>query len=420
MNKEVIKKWLLDRRVMAGLYVILGIVSAVAKIAPDRHNNFDIFRYVFYNTWQGTSLYSESIDGGFWDLNHYGPFFSLIIAPFAVVPVWIGMILWCTCLAVFLFWAISRFCSLPSIPDDKRAFLLPLLIWFCAHEMLTALFMQQFNVAIAAIVLLSFYFVEKGRDEYATLFIVIGTLVKLYGIVGLAFFFFSRHKAKYLVSLILWSVVLFCLPMLISSPEYQIGQYHEWFTCLGGKNADNELNIGTNISLLGIIRKWGYVASVGFTTGIAAIRDQVNIDHNNWWVRSFSDIWVILVGIIAMAIGYFRISQWKNVNFRMTIVAGVLMFICLFSTGSESSGYIIALVGCAIWYAAVPWKRNGWDVALMVFAFILTSLSPSDLFPGYIRHNFVQPLALKAFPVVLIWLKLVYELITKDYKTVKA
>ena len=55
------------------------------------------------------------------------------------------------------------------------------------------------------------------------------------------------------------------------------------------------------------------------------------------------------------------------------------MFVVLFSTGSESSTYIIAFVGVALWFVAVPWKRSRWDIALMIFAFILTSLSPSDL-----------------------------------------
>lgn len=91
------------------------------------------------------------------------------------------------------------------------------------------------------------------------------------------------------------------------------------------------------------------------------------------------------------------------------------MFVVLFSTGSESSTYIIAFVGVALWFVAVPWKRSRWDIALMIFAFILTSLSPSDLFPKFIRKIYVQPYALKALPVVLIWFKLIYEMMVRNY-----
>ena len=128
-----------------------------------------------------------------------------------------------------------------------------------------------------------------------------------------------------------------------------------------------------------------------------------------------SDLWIILPAMLMFAIPYLRFSQYKHVAFRQTLLASVLMFVVLFSTGSESSGYIIPFVGIVIWYTAAPWQRNGWDVALLVFAFVLSSMSPSDLFPAYIRKEWVQPYALKALPVTLIWLKLCYEMYTRDY-----
>lgn len=394
--------WLKDRRVLFGLYVILGLVSALTKMSATRHNNYDIFRYVFYNTIQGNSLYAPATDGGFWDINHYGPFFAVIIAPFAMMPVWLGLLLWCTALALFLYWAFERYCTIApdrnGIEGNGTQYLYPFMIWFCAHEMLTALFMQQFNVAIAAIIILSFYFVQKEKDHWATLFIVIGTLVKLYGIVGIAFFFFSRHKVRYVASLLLWTVLLYCLPMLISSADYQQSQYLEWFQCLADKNDENLMAPHQNISLLGMVRKVGY-----------------GISGNDWWISSYQDLWLILAGMTAMAVGYFRIGQWQNALFRNSVLAAVLMFVCLFSSGTESSGYIIALAGCVIWYCSYPHERTRLDVALMVFAFVLTSLSPSDIFPASVRRELIQPYALKALPVAIIWIKAVYELIVTDY-----
>lgn len=385
LNWQSVKCWLLSGKGLAILWLLLGIVSAIAKLSPTRHNNYDLFRYVYFNTCNGTSLYAPSTDGGYWDINHYGPFFSVIIAPFAMCPVWLGITLWCMALAMFMYWAIRQ----SEFTKKQQTFIL----LFCAHELLTALFMQQFNIAIAAIILLSYYFVIKEKDWAATFFIVVGTLVKLYGIVGLAFFLFSRHKIRYIASFIMWSVVLFCLPMLISSPEYQVQQYVEWFTCLIGKNAENSDSIAQNISLLGMAHR---------ISGC-----------------SFSDLWLILPGMALFALPYLRFSQYKNSGFRQTILASVLMFVCLFSTGTESSGYIIALTGVAIWYTAAPWQRNRWDIALMVFAFILTSLSPSDLFPRALREQWVQPYALKALPVALVWFKLCYELIRRDWQGVQ-
>ena len=368
-----------DYRTLLGLWLLLGVISALAKM--HNHNNFLIFRGVFWHTWQQTSLYTP-YPAEYFDMNHYGPLFSVIIAPFAVVPEWLGLVLWCVGLSLFLYVAIRR--------SDMSRYQQVFIFWFCAHELLTALFMQQFNIAIAAIIVLAFFLIEKERDAEAAFFIVLGTLVKLYGIVGLAFFFFSRHKVRFVLSLIVWGVLLFALPMVISSPEYIIGQYQEWYVSLTEKNADNMFGAGTNISLLGMIRK---------ISGCA----------------TYSDLCVIIPGLIIFAIPYLRFSQYRNVAFRQTLLASVLMFVVLFSTGSESSGYIIPFVGIVIWFTAAPWQRTKWDIALLVFAFVLSSMSPSDLFPAYLRKEWVQPYALKALPVTLIWLKLCYEMCVRDY-----
>lgn len=372
------KPFFRDYRTLLGLWLILGIVSALDKMHS--HNNFLVFRGVFWHTWQQLPLY-EAYPQEYFDINHYGPLFSLVIAPFAVVPEWLGLILWCVALTLFLYMAVRR----STMTKYQQIFL----FWFCAHELLTALFMQQFNIAIAGIILLAFFLIEKERDTEAAFFIVVGTLVKLYGIVGLAFFFFSRHKLRFVLSLIGWSVALFLLPMLISSPDYVTSQYHAWVSDLVTKNGENLDSIAQNISILGMAHR---------ISGL-----------------SFSDLWLILPGLLLFAIPYLRISQYKHVAFRETLLASVLMFVVLFSTGSESCGYIISFVGVVIWYTAAPWQRNGWDIALLVFVFVLSSLSPSDLFPAWLRKEWVQPYALKALPVTLVWLKLCWEMFTKDY-----
>ena len=56
-------------------------------------------------------------------------------------------------------------------------------------------------------------------------------------------------------------------------------------------------------------------------------------------------------------------------------------------------------------------EKNKVNIALFVFAFILTSLSPTDIFPEYLREEFVKPYTLKAFPCIVIWLKIIYDMI---------
>ena len=187
---------------------------------------------------------------------------------------------------------------------------------------------------------------------------------------------------KFSLSCVGWAVVMVVAPMILSGPDYIMSQYTGWFEDLSGKNSENLFALMQNISFLGMVRK-------------------------------------IIGGLIVFGLPYLRISQYKYEAFRKTLLASVLMFVVLFSTGSESSTYIIAFIGVAIWYTAVPWKRSTLDIVLMVFAFILTSMSPSDLFPKYIRVHYVYPYALKALPCMLIWLKLTFEMCTRSYNPVK-
>ena len=382
--KEKIKAFLghpmlSNRYMLLGLWLLLALAGMLKYHRSD--NNFLIFRGVFWHTVNGTSLY-EAYPLEYWDVNHYGPVFSLVIAPFALLPEWAGMLLWLMGLTVWLYAAVYR----SGLPRQRQVFI----YWFCSMALLTALFMQQFNIAIAAIILSSFYLIEKEHDGWAAFFIVLGTFVKLYGIVGLAFFFFSKHKVRLIMWLAVWSVVLFCAPMVISSPDYIIGQYREWIDCLIGKNTENINSFAQNISLLGLVRR---------TTGC----------------MTYSDLWLIVPGMLLFALPYLRRSQYKNLAFRETILASVLLFVILFSTGSESSGYIIALLGACIWYMTVPWQRGRWAIALMVFVFILSGMGNSDLIPKTIRHDYIQTYALRALPVSLLWFWLCYEMCTKDY-----
>ena len=380
------KPFFSNPRTLFGLWTLLAVVAGLTKIAPHRHNNFLIFRGVFWHTIQKLSLY-DFYPTEYNDHNHYGPIFSLVIAPFAVVPDAIGLLGWLVVLALGMYYAVRR---LP-LEEGRQIFL----YWFCAHELLTALQMQQFNIAIAAIIIGSFAAIEKGREVTAAFLIVLGTFVKLYGVVGLAFFFFVKRKPRFILALIGWSVVCFVAPMLISSPEYVVGQYVEWYERLAAKNGENTFSLMQNISLLGMIRK---------ISGSA----------------SYSDLLVILPGLVLFGLPYLRFGQYRHLAFRYAILSSVLLFVVLFSTGSESSTYIIPFAGIALWYTTSPWKRSGWDVALLVFAFVLSSLSPSDLFPRSLREAYVLPYALKALPPTLIWLRLSYELLTRDYAPSKA
>ena len=116
---------------------------------------------------------------------------TIVIAPFAILPDYLGIPLWSLFNAVILTWAITQ---LPLKATQINA-----ILWICLHELLTTLLGLQFNPLMTAIIILSFVYIEKAKTFWSAFFIVLGVFVKLYGIVGLAFFFFSKNKIKFIL-----------------------------------------------------------------------------------------------------------------------------------------------------------------------------------------------------------------------------
>jgi hypothetical protein len=371
------------------LWCILAVVAALMKggISGDKCNNFLIFRQVYYHLVEQKSLYA-AYPQEHGDVNHYGPVFALIIAVFALLPKLLGMMTWLIAMAATLYATLMR---MPL----KRVWIMAV-CWIITQDLLSAMQMAQFNIVIVALVLLSYIAVEKERDWLAALCIAIGALTKVYGIVAIVFVLFSRHKVRFIGWLAVWTAILVAAPMLLSSPEYVAGQYAEWGQSLLDKNALNvALGLNTtdnyyqNISVMGMLHR---------------------ITQS-----TFSDMYVLIPAVVLFVLPLLRRKQWGAERYRLGVLASALMCIILFSTGSETSGYVIAMTGVAIWYVACS-QRSRTDVALLVLALVISSFGTSDLMPSPIRKGLIRPYSLKALPVLLVWLKLTYELCIRNYR----
>lgn len=377
-----LKEWLSDFRVIFAGWLIMALIPWLSRWLRDVFDlDYSIFYHSFWHAWQQMPLYIIYPEDGNYFL--YGPLFTVLMAPLAVLPYQMGRLLWMLIITVVPFWSIRKTC----FTRYQQVFIL----WFVAAEAYLCTLDSESNSLILAILIFSFYLIDKKEDRWAALLIALGTTTKLFGIVGLAFLPFSHHKLKLIGWTAAWTAILLVLPMLVFGVDYISQQYLAWYDVLVHKNELNQFAAGQNVSLLGIVRK---------VSGCA----------------TYSDLWLMIPGMVLFALPYLRFKQYQHAAFRQTILASVLMFIILFSTSSENYGYIIAMTGVAIWYTAAPWKRSKWDVALMVLAFIFTSMSSSDLFYKPLWREVIKPYSLKALPVTIIWLKLTYELCKRDYE----
>lgn len=371
---------------ISSLWFIITAFAILKLLSSGNFNNYLIFKFTFYSLVNERNFFLPQPEN-FQHYNLYGPIFSVFIAPFAILPNWLGHTLWTIFNSSVLFIAIRK------LPLPSGATLAIILI--AAHENLTSILSSQFNPSMTAIILLSFSFIVKKKDFWAAFMIVLGTFIKLYGIVGLAFFFFSSDKKKLILGLIFWSIIAFTLPMLFSSPEFIIQSYKDWYIAVSQKNIMNSTLItDQDICLMGMVRR---------ISGDNTIQ--------NWPF--------LLAGIILFSLPFLRFSQFKENNFRLMLLASTLIFTVIFSTSSESPTYVIAFVGVAIWFVIQPSPKNKWILFLFIFAFLLTSMSPSDLFPKFIRNEYIKPYSLKALPCVLIWFTIIYQMLTSDFKHYK-
>ena len=366
---------------VAILWFLMAAVGALLKIrlGHEAIGNYLIFKNAYWHAANRASLYfiypAEHVGSYL-----YGPLFSILIAPFAILSVNAGAFLWCIFNAAALFFAIRQ---LPINYKNQQLILL-----LCMVEMMTCIENMQVNCLVAALIIFSFVFVQKGKDFYATFFIAAGFLLKLYGIVGIVFLLFSNNKLAFIFSFIFWILVLFCLPMLISSPIFVLHSYNEWYHTLVNKNSLNNDSVFQNISVMGML------------THI------FNIKNVNTLVLSIASLFYI--------IPLFRNKLYCNIKFKLSYLAFALIGVVIFSSSAESPTYIIAMTGAALWFS-IQEPKNWKVITAIVFALCFTSLSATDFFPSFIRTDLIRPYSLKALPVFVIWLVLAYQLLIKKF-----
>jgi hypothetical protein len=364
----------------------LAIIAAIIQLkrGVSGYNNYLIFKGVFWHTIHQTNLF-VAYATEYFDTNHYGPFFSIIIAPFAIMENNIGCFLWCVANAAFLFYAVRR---LPVSFTKQNIVLL-----IGALEMMTALHNTQFNPMLTAWIMLAYILVKEEKDFWATLFIAAGILTKLYGIVGLAFFLFSNNKGTFLWSFVLWMVVFFCLPMVISSPQFIVQCYHDWYSSLVEKNDINTASVMQGMTVMRLVKKV-------------------------FRIEQLPDIIFLGIAAVMYLLPLLRFKLLKSMDFQLHYLAFLLIGLVIYSSSAESATFVIAMMGVAIWYILQE-EKKWWAIALLVFALVLTSLSTTDFFPKFIKVEYVRPYALKALPCFLIWLTIGFTLLTKKFDEIK-
>ncbi len=369
--------------VLSALTVFSEVLRGAKSI-----NNYFVYKGVFEHLVYNKNLYL-AYPNEYVDLNHYGPTFGLLIAPFAMMPLFVGCFFWGLVNASFLYFAIIK------LNLKRKETLIILLI--CLVELQTSLHNVQYNPFIAALIILAFVYVREEKEWIAALFIAFGFLTKLYPIVGVFFFFFSNHKVSFILWGLVWLIIFMVLPILITSPHFLYQTYFDWFHSLVEKTNENmqcSMHGGMqDISVMGIIRRCSKV-------------------------YDFSALWVVLPAFFFISIPLVRVKLYKNDVYQLLYLSCLLISTVIFSSSAESPTYIIAMTGVAFWWIVQTKPYSTLNKFALIFAIVLTSLSATDLFPGYIKVHYIVAYSLKALPCFVVWSLIIFQLLLKKLNTI--
>lgn len=346
-------------------YVVKGIIVT-------HYNNYVIFKQSFFHLLEGKNLYilypSEH-----WDLYKYTPSFALFFAPLAYLPDYPGLILWSALNAGLLFYAIKK---LPFCEARVKV----MVLWFILPESVTSVQNCQSNALMAALIVLCFTGFENRNIVLASFCIAIGFYIKIFALAGAAFFLFHPGKMKFLSLLLFWLVVLLVIPLVITSPEKLMGQYQSWLQMVSEDHSTSD-----GYSIMAWLRTW---------FGIV-------------WSKNL----IVILGILLFCLPFVRRKLYEDSSFKLLFLCSILIWVVIFNHKAESPTFIIAMCGVGIWYFTQP--RTAINTALVLLAFVFTSLSPMDIFPSYLYNHWVTPYVLKGAFCIFIWFRVVYELLTK-------
>jgi len=368
------------------LYLIIAVIASIqcyygfirpsgqyGRIYPN-YNNFIIFKNSFFHLIQGKDLYIHYPDEQ-WDLYKYSPTFSLFFGLFAYLPDFIGLLLWNLFNTIPL---LIGMVLLKGMSDHAKVYAL----LFCFIELMGSLQNSQSNGLTAALLILTFTSLENGRYFLATFFVAFSLYIKIYGGIGLLLFIFYPEKARLFLYTLCWTFLLGLLPLAVVDLNQLFYLYKSWDLLLKTDQANS-----TGISVMGILQS-------GFKWDI-------------------SNKITMLAGAILLLMPLFQTRKYKIYEFRLLVLSSILIWVVIFNYKAESSTYIIAICGIAIWFFSQTKTRL--NLIVIILTFIFTILSPGDLFPHFIKELLIRLPYLKAIFPILIFGIVTFDLLNKNF-----
>jgi hypothetical protein len=353
---------------VAALYALTAVFVTWQELHLDHINNWHLARWSFLHLVQDVNLYAP-YPALFFDLYQYSPTFALLIAPFAVVPVWLGLLLFNGVNIAVYYYAVRRL--LPG-----RAGLVALVILY--FEMVRTTQNTEINTLITGLIVLAFLWLEEGGLIRPAAAIAVGVAIKIFPLAAGALGLPHRWRWRFGAALAAALSLAILAPLVVTPVATLVQQYRWW--------AELEAHYGATLRIDSLMALMSLVIPGAWP---------------NWPVQ--------LAGTALLLLPYFvRRADWGDPGYRRAMLYLLLLYLILFNHQAESPTFIIAMTGVVAWYLTGP--RRWHHHALMGLSLLLVSLF-SVVLPGSVLNECCRPYHYKTIPILLVWLVMLWELL---------
>lgn len=358
-------------RMVLALYGASAVLITFQQAVLRHSNNFSIFRTATYNLIAGRDLYAAHPEQHF-DYYKYSPTFALLFAPFAYVPFALSFLCWTLLNGLLLWYAINRL--LPGRPATIALVLLYL-------EVLLTLQYGQSNALVAALMILAFVALERGRQTSAAASITLGAAVKLFPLAGASLAALYPRRLRFAAIFVATVAAGVALPLLVTTPDTLVAQYHSW-RAIEAKDA-----LRRGYSMMHYLHAW------------------LGVDWPNWPVQ----IAGTLVLLLPLAV---RRDRRESVEFRRLFLSSLLVYAVLFNHASEPPTFIVAYAGIVLWYVGSPPSRL--RTGVMALTLLVMLVADLDVFPHEFKNDFLVRYRIRGIPTLVAWIVMQWELLSRS------
>jgi hypothetical protein len=279
------------------LLLFLVIFNDVRRF-PLKHTTMPTYRQASTNWWDGLDPYTTNAHSGFL----YFPQAAMIFTPFNLLPFMAGEFLWRAVVFGLFFYALARlnafFLSKESAAPAATFLALSLL---AVPSSMASLRNAQFDLPLAALIVLTTAEIASGRWNAATAWLCLAVALKPLAVVPLLLF--GALYLKLIPRLAVGLLIVIALPFLHWNPAFAAHEYGRSLSTLAWASKADEARYS---DLAALVSHLGYNAPPGLKTvvrllfaliflglGAAAVR-RLKPAHAAWLVGALSADYLML------------------------------------------------------------------------------------------------------------------------------